>query len=299
MKEKNFGPLFADFRKRKGYTAKDTAKNIISVQFLRLFEKGDSDINLTNFYDLLDRINVTFEEFMFEYEENSVDKDISQAEQILDAFMNERNSIKFKKFAASLNESYQKKGNIRDYHFYLVTEAIYDNIFLTDTQTNIEELEKYLFDCETWGKYEAFIAANIYFHFSSDSLVVFAERALPTQLTSDSTAIYSIDFYLHACLSLISRNELASAEYLLKKFNDRFAAIGKPQYLILTIFELFLQGLLKIQKGDPSGKETCEDIIEFFESTLKQTDYANALHHLFNLIYGKSPLGKNRRNRMK
>lgn len=299
MNEKNFGPLFASFRKKKGFTAKYTAEDIVSVQFLRLFEKGDSDINLTNFYDLLNRINVSFEEFMFAYEEKNVDKEISQTEQILDSFMNERNSIKFKNFADSLLDSYQKTGNIRDYHFYLITEAIYAQIFLTEAQADIEELEEYLFDCETWGKYESFIAAHICSIFSNDSLMIFAERALPTQLTSDSTAIYGIDFYLHACLSLINRNELTSAEYLLTKFNDRFASIYKHQYLILSIYALFLQGLLDIQKGEPSGKEICDDIIHFFESTLKQVEYASALHHLLSLIYGKSPLGNHRRNRTK
>ena len=44
-----FGPTFKELRLEKNYTLKDTADRIVSVQFLSNFEKGVSDIKLTNF----------------------------------------------------------------------------------------------------------------------------------------------------------------------------------------------------------------------------------------------------------
>ncbi len=64
-----FGPTLKELRLEKNYTLKDTADRIVSVQFRSNFEKGVSDIKLTNFVLLLNRIHVTFEEFLYRYED--------------------------------------------------------------------------------------------------------------------------------------------------------------------------------------------------------------------------------------
>lgn len=58
-----FGPVFKAFRESKGYQAQEVAEGIVSVQFLRRFEKGEADIRLSNFSLLLGRINVSFNDF--------------------------------------------------------------------------------------------------------------------------------------------------------------------------------------------------------------------------------------------
>lgn len=68
----NFGEIFHKLRINKGFNLKQAADNIVSPQFLGRFEKGQSDITTTNLYLLLQKINITPEEFFYEYQKNII-----------------------------------------------------------------------------------------------------------------------------------------------------------------------------------------------------------------------------------
>src|SRR5690625_3968964 len=69
----NYGETFRTIREQKGYTMKQVAEGIVSISFLSKFERGDSEISLSSFIKLLQRVSVTFEEFQFLHENNQID----------------------------------------------------------------------------------------------------------------------------------------------------------------------------------------------------------------------------------
>lgn len=59
------GHVFRTIRLAKNLSLKDIAQGDISVSFLSKFERDESDISLSKFYSLLNKMNITLEEFRF------------------------------------------------------------------------------------------------------------------------------------------------------------------------------------------------------------------------------------------
>ncbi|MGX6978701.1 Rgg family transcriptional regulator [Vagococcus elongatus] len=290
MEGETFGEIFSSFRQKKGYTVKETAENIVSVQFLRRFEKGESDITLTNFYELLNRINVSFEEFMFESQKDSVDAMVENIEQQLDQFLFEQNTLKFRRLIDYLDENYIRTGNKRYKHISVVAQGMYDHYFFETYRPDSKELEDYLLQCETWGKYEFFLACYSTFLFNNETLVILAEQSFRRKVKSRSTRHYFIDFYLQVCQKLIRKDDCDIADRLLKKYETEEDIRPILQYLSFNVFAKYLRGLLQIKKGDERGREVCEQIINFFDKSIDYQGYASGLHRLYLKIYMESPL---------
>lgn len=69
---KGYGAQFKKLREGKGMTLRETAKGIVSYQFLSNFENRHSNISLYNFVELLDRLHVSFNEFFIQGDESLI-----------------------------------------------------------------------------------------------------------------------------------------------------------------------------------------------------------------------------------
>lgn len=61
----NYGSVFRNVRLNKNLSLKDIAEGSISISFLSKFERGESDISLSNFYSLINNLNITIDEFSY------------------------------------------------------------------------------------------------------------------------------------------------------------------------------------------------------------------------------------------
>ncbi|HGQ3935564.1 TPA: helix-turn-helix domain-containing protein [Streptococcus pneumoniae] len=60
---KNYGEAFRYFRKLNGYSLEYAAADFISKSQLSRFERGENEISLSTFFELLSNINVSIENF--------------------------------------------------------------------------------------------------------------------------------------------------------------------------------------------------------------------------------------------
>ena len=60
----NLGKIFREFRISKNYSLKEAAGEACSTSQLSRFELGESDLAASRFFDILDNIHVTIENFM-------------------------------------------------------------------------------------------------------------------------------------------------------------------------------------------------------------------------------------------
>ncbi|HGS1147283.1 TPA: helix-turn-helix domain-containing protein [Streptococcus pneumoniae] len=60
---KNYGEAFRYFRKLNGYSLEYAAADSISKSQLSRFERGENEISLSTFFELLSNINVSIENF--------------------------------------------------------------------------------------------------------------------------------------------------------------------------------------------------------------------------------------------
>ena len=60
----DLGKVFREFRTSKNYSLKEAAGEACSTSQLSRFELGESDLAASRFFDILDNIHVTIENFM-------------------------------------------------------------------------------------------------------------------------------------------------------------------------------------------------------------------------------------------
>ncbi len=68
-----FGRTFKELREKRGLSLKEAAGSIVSPQFLSQFEKEEKGISVENYSRLLISIGVTWEDFAFRYQGDSID----------------------------------------------------------------------------------------------------------------------------------------------------------------------------------------------------------------------------------
>lgn len=61
----NFGPRVREIRKSKGFSQKEVYANIISKSYAISFEKGENNISVVLLIDILDRLSMDIDEFLF------------------------------------------------------------------------------------------------------------------------------------------------------------------------------------------------------------------------------------------
>lgn len=151
-----YGPTLRDIRIHKGYTLKQLAKGILSVSFLSKFERGESDISLSHFVLLLDRLAVSFDEFFYLHydgEWETFDTFFVEAE---DAFVN-RDLKRIRKLRDKHYGTW-KTERMEQYLCNSLMLDIYESILRNETispeDIAITTLYEYLFHVEVWGNYE-------------------------------------------------------------------------------------------------------------------------------------------------
>ena len=60
---------FQEIREKKNQTIANTSDGIVTPQFLRKYERENGDIRFSNLVQLLNRLNTTIDEFVFEIDE--------------------------------------------------------------------------------------------------------------------------------------------------------------------------------------------------------------------------------------
>lgn len=90
------GKFFQEFREKKNQSIMNTSEGIVTPQFLRKYERENGDIRFSNLLQLLGRLNITFDEFVFEIDD-SMDVWLYKIEEEIDQAYHAGNSFFIKK----------------------------------------------------------------------------------------------------------------------------------------------------------------------------------------------------------
>lgn len=99
------------------------------MQFLRRFEKGEADIRLSNFYMLLKRINVTFEEFNAYVDLQTLDKEINLLEKRVDLLLITRDELGFERLIRKYEYDKQAEKDSFSAHIQALLKIVYNKAF--------------------------------------------------------------------------------------------------------------------------------------------------------------------------
>jgi Rgg/GadR/MutR family transcriptional activator len=284
-----YGPTLRKIRKQKGLSMKELAKDSLSVSFLSKFERGESDISLTSMNQLLTRLNVSFDEFLFihnDYSNQAIDLFFTRVHH---AYL-EQDTVKLEQLGA--NEKDQN---------HLILLELYVNILKNedsnDLQLNLEPLYDYLFSVEVWGYYELKL-------YNSTMLLMNPEMVLNLSHTAfkKGKRYHSFRDYKNVMASIF----LSTIIYLIGPVNKGDEMVTKYEADILKFFSYiedlkleehethlrihvrYIKGIYMIKKGQvEEGTELVNYMISILRELQCENNAADFERYLGLILKGK------------
>ena len=257
------GEFIKKIRKEKHLTQKELAEGILSKNFLSKFERGESKITSEIFMNLLERLNVSLDEF-----EQLVTSKHSQKEflQKLETFKSPKDGYLLENLKAEEKQLFQADRNRRHLHNQILVEAHLQ--YLQGKNIDVKQkrvIQSYLFEVEEWGDYEWELFGNIVFclstketHLYLDS--IFRKARLGKHDTMHKRMLCRI--LLNIFLEDIEANSSEASQveaYLTELLEDEEFYYEKIRFY-------YLQGILHIYQGHvEKGKLECMKMIDIFK----------------------------------
>lgn len=176
-----YGETLRIIRQQKGLTLKKLAENICSVSFLSKFERGDSDITLVLMTRLLEKLMMSFDEFLYIHHDYQPDQLEQFFKEARTAYLN-RDAVQLKKLKNTALKKWKQYG-VETYHFNALLLEVYESII--DSNYKVEGLKKYdisllsdyLFRVEVWGHYELSLYNGTLFLLEADMVILLSRTA--------------------------------------------------------------------------------------------------------------------------
>ena len=254
------GALLKKIRLSKNLTLKELASDYLSVSFLSKFERGESDISLSRFFLLLDKLDVSIEEFYgILYQDNP-----THTERLLESASKayyQNDVLSLQKYVGEERHKFELTQDKSFLYNSIMLESFLASVSNKEVDENkVRELTDYLFSIEQWGKRELIIFGN---SMSTQTLnILTKEIVYRTSLfgNSDSNQRIRLSLLINAAYEFLQRDELDFAKYYLDLVND----IGIPEVLLYERHELiFVMGFYLIKSGEVAeGRNLIEGCLE-------------------------------------
>ncbi|TQR27318.1 Rgg/GadR/MutR family transcriptional regulator, partial [Lysinibacillus sphaericus] len=191
----DFGSTFRKLRLHKGYSLEFVAKGIVSVSYLSKFERNESEITLPKILELLNRINVKFNEFLFinnEFKKNDLELLI---EDLKKAYLQGNLKI-LKKLIDDENANFEKTGLLTFKLNSIMAQAICSDLTHEKVdKKDIELLIDYLWGVEVWGEYEIILYGNTLHILGVESVIMLSSELLKKSILFKKIKSYRRDMY--------------------------------------------------------------------------------------------------------
>ncbi|MGY3750574.1 helix-turn-helix domain-containing protein [Vagococcus acidifermentans] len=260
----HFGETFKKFRINKGLSLVDAADNIVSPQFLGRFEKGQSDMTISNLYLLLSHINVGIDEFFYEYQKNRALFSLEVFEEQLDLIYHTKDRHLWLKLYRKNLENVTEETN-QYYHIDQCLKNWSNYVFKTEYIIDFQTIIDYLEAIETWGKYEYFLATFFIRNIPVKHLSLLFQKVFQKKIDQLPLQAQAYDFYFHVSTRLIAEKEYDLAE----KVIEYFEKIQEPEKVLFNMWILASQKLLKaillLDKEPEQGVLQCQQLLSLYE----------------------------------
>lgn len=284
------GAAISLIRKEKNISIKDLCGDQISRSAYTRFVNGETDTSTSNFLFFLDKLHVSFNEFML------IKEDYQQTERELylirlqKYFLNGdvKNISILKKECELLSEH---KNDIFN-HLTLLCEVYLCRIKNIPVDADVTKmLKSYLMDVDTWTHYEILLFNNSMFIYDINFIEIVLNRATRGLDRYKSIRGYTNESFgmLTNVLNIyLSSKELHKANKLFKFLSDE---ILPEEFVRERLHLTFFEGIIMlVLHKNTDGKNKIDQVIktcEFLNMTTNQTGYKN-LYKFFSNLYGLS-----------
>lgn len=239
------GKTFRKLQKERGHTLKTMSEGIVSFSYLSKFEQGKSDITLSTLIKLLQRLNISINEFLFF--NKIIITEYNQLFKKVSIVYSKNNIPKLLEFSEDELSLYHETGN--PYHkcnAIMISAIVYD----IDESYGVSAEDKeflidYLVNCTYWSKYEVSLFGNAHAIFSASSLLVLLkeiEKRADDYKIKNQNVRELIMVLENVCLSLLRAGKVEEA----KEVSISLDGFMGTNYYYEKTRKLFIDGLVLI-----------------------------------------------------
>lgn len=275
------GPTFKKLREGKGYSISETTAGLVSPQFLRKYEAGKCDISLTNFLNILARINVTLVEFSDVFQEETFDYWLNQATYEATIALIDSDSIRLVNLLKDTQAKLQTTPDDRYRLFCVLVKGWLDEHFYHVTP-DYQEIRAYLEKVHTWQRFEFFLATYCKFPVEKDYLKMITTDIIKNKRNKSLDDRYACDFVVHVGLHFYRSGDLATAKQIYEDYFKYSFSENAVDNLLFDIYARYCQGLIRASEGEADGHQQVQEIVRFLDEVVGHSSYANRLNILYH-----------------
>lgn len=284
MSNQSIGMLIREFRQSRNLTIKEVCDNELSIAQLSKFERGVSEITINKLLVILDKLNITIEEFfhaeqefeLSEFEQLIVEmkgyyiqNDVSQIVRLRDEQLD-----KFK----------QKNVKFFELNAIMLSALLKDLMNEKSKEPEMEEkLIDHLMDVDIWCHYEIILFANSISLFNSNTLITLTNEMINNTKyyqEINKHRVITIQTLINVILTLLENGETAQS----KKFQDKLSELLEmDQYMLYERnLSIYLDGFYHYKIGQEEyGLKLMQQAIGIFKD-LKIDQLAQNFQNHYN-----------------
>lgn len=239
-----YGPTIRQIRLDKGFRQKEIYSGIVSKSYAIAFEKGQHQMGLNHFEKTLERLYLTYDEFIY-IKNGYQGHELQPYAEIYADASNTGNLAELKKNYLSLADQLGFKATLQKNLIYLSGFSIAsltnhsDIAFWEQTAEPIKFIKNYLLGVESWTLFELAVFANSLSYFPISLTTQLMERSLQKlanyqhfQATNRLLAATLINFIDQ----LVDQNEWSKVNYFLPALKEISDSIDMSFERIIYLF---------------------------------------------------------------
>lgn len=282
MEMNSIGETIKQLRLAKKIPSQSLYMDLLSRQARSNFEKGESDTTVSKFFVLLDRLNISLDEFyVLHTKEESVEfhlfSDIAST-----YYKKDIEGLKL--LIEKLCKEYKRTNNIKYLHYKIMVSNMLRILKGEPAAEEFEQLSNYLLNCNSWGYYEIMLFSNSINYFSQDLIDIVFKRSKGVITNFQLLRRYRNEYAL-LLLNIINKNILETnfsvAENYFIEYENMSEVLQNDMYY--QSMKRFFREVLDVVTNKKQSTQDLERILSYlgyFNMTNKQKQCIALLEHL-------------------
>ncbi|MDO4912563.1 MAG: helix-turn-helix domain-containing protein [Lactobacillus sp.] len=260
--EKTFGQTLREIRQFKQVSINSLADESISKSQISRFERGESEISCFKLICLLDKLNLSIDEFMTIH--NQGENHAKTFSALTEYIKNEYAAQRLDNLLKLLSDNSTYKTNA--YEKTMIKSIIYTlDHRIKPSSEELQNLTDYLFKVEKWGYYEITLLGNCVRTINYSTLFLLTKEMLKNYIYS-SLNKKNKDLVLKLAINCLIQStdeaEFANCEYLISEIKKLL--VNEFYFYEKTVF-IYATGYCKFKLGQSDGIKQIKKALEIFE----------------------------------
>ena len=274
------GKTLRKVREGKQISISSIADEHLSKSQISRFERGESEISCIRLINILDKLNISIEEFLILH-----DKDYTKTE----IFANLVQHIRKEYSAQKIDNIIKLLSNtsLNEFEKTMVKSIIYtmdNDCAIKPTKDEILKITNYLFKVENWGYYEIILLGNCARTIEYNSFFLLTKEMLNNYIYSSlnkNNKKLVTQLSINCLILSIDNEQFEKCEYLIQEIKKLL--VNELNYFEQTVF-LYVQGYFELKQNITTGQKKMQQALQVFKILGEKSIWSQYIEHYSRVV---------------